>query len=404
VKFLETKLANGLKIIGEQRSGAKSVALGFFVRAGARDETPEVSGVSHFLEHMMFKGTAKRDALKVTYDLGAMGAQANAYTTEENTVYYLSVLPEYFENALELYSDMLRPSLDQKEFDTEKKVILEEIALYKDRPTFVLFERALAEHFRNHDAGNSVLGSNESITALTSQQMRTYFDSRYTASNIVLAVSGNFNWDKLVELAEKYCGQWPGNVVERKLTPNIVKPNSITVHREKLNCAHCCMVTNAPSATDPRRYAAEVLSTIIGDSSGSRAYWELTDKGLADSASVDTDEMDGTGIVYGYVSCDPKNIEKVSGILKNIMSTALDFSDKDLERAKTKLATRFVLQGESVMKRLMAIGLNWTYGNGYLSLEKELNAIKEVTREDIVELTKEFDFTPVTVVTMLPSE
>ena len=143
LKFKSTVLKNGLRVVGEQRSSAVSSALGFFVKTGARDEEADVSGVSHFLEHMMFKGTEKRSALDITYQLGAMGAQANAYTSEENTVYYAAVLPEYFSDALELLSDMLRPALTEEEFKVEKKVILEEIALYQDRPTHVLFEASV---------------------------------------------------------------------------------------------------------------------------------------------------------------------------------------------------------------------------------------------------------------------
>ena len=141
--FKKYTLENNLTLLGEVNPHAKSVALGFFVKTGARDETADVSGVSHFLEHMMFKGTEKRSALDVTYDLGNLGAQANAFTSEENTVYYASVLPEYFEDTLELLSDMLRPSLSQEEYDVEKKVILEEIALYQDHPMHILFEASM---------------------------------------------------------------------------------------------------------------------------------------------------------------------------------------------------------------------------------------------------------------------
>ncbi len=157
-------LPNGLEIVGEHNPAAQSIALGFFTRTGSRDETPEISGVSHFLEHMMFKGTESRSAADVNREFDEMGANYNAFTSEENTVYYGAVLPEFQSQLLGLLGDMLRPSLRQDDFNTEKKVILEEIAMYKDRPHFTLFDLARETYHHGHSLGNSVLGSTESIS------------------------------------------------------------------------------------------------------------------------------------------------------------------------------------------------------------------------------------------------
>lgn len=402
MKFQTTRLDNGLTIIGERDDSAASVALGFFVRTGARDETPEISGVSHFLEHMMFKGTAKRSALDVTYALGAIGAQANAYTSEETTVYYAYVLPEYFPRAFEILADMLQPALDPGEFTTEKKVILEEIALYQDRPTYVMFERALREHFHDHPAGNSVLGSIESITNLTRDQMKSYFDARYAPSNMVLTVTGNFAWSELVDLAGRYCGSWVDKVCPREVRPNMPENREVVVQKEDLQVAHLCWLAPGPSATDEERYPAHVLSCILGDSFGSRAYWELVDKGLADAASIDIDEMDGTGMIMGYVSGQPDRIDAVGGTLRDIMCTPTKFDDDELQRAKTKIATRMVLSGESPRRRLMAIGNDWIYRGEYATLEEELARIKAVSREEVVQMLERFSFIPTTKVALLP--
>ena len=380
-----------------------SVGLGFFVKTGARDEYAKIEGVSHFLEHMMFKGTPTRSGLDITYQLGAIGAQANAFTSEENTVYYMGILPEYFQDGLELLSDMMRPSLDPVEFATEKKVILEEIALYKDRPTFVLFERALREYFKDHPAGTPVLGSVETVSALTPEEMRSYFDSHYTAANTVLAASGNFKWEELVALGEKYCGHWLGTPVERQYLPHKPKSAEHTLTKENLQRAHAVFVGPGPTATEEERYAAQVLSCILGDGSGSRAYWQLVDKGLADSASIDSDDMDGLGIVMGYVSSDPERIDDVSEVMLNIMKTPREFSDGDLERAKTKIRSRIVLQGESSMRRLMAIGLDWQYRNAYHTLEDELVRVQQVSKGEIHKMLERYSFTPLVKVKMIPA-
>lgn len=404
MKFYEAKLANGLTIIGEERESAVSVATGFFVKTGSRDESSELSGVSHFLEHMMFKGTARRSALDITYELSAIGAQANAFTSGENTVFYAAVLPEYLEKVFDILADMLRPSLDEQEFSTEKKVILEEIALYKDRPSHVLYEAAIREFFKEHSAGNSVLGSTDSVSALTAQQMRDYFERRYTAPNIVLAIAGKFNWQQVLDLAEKYCGRWSSAAENRAIVPHAPEKSKLALSKDELQCAHLCLVAAGPDATDDYRYPIQVLTCILGDSDGSRAYWELIDKGLADSAYIDSEEMDGTGLVLAYASTDPDHADKVCSILSGIMTTPDKYTQADLDRAITKLRTRLVLQGESSMRRLMAIGTDWIYRCEYMSLAEEAGRLKAVTKKEIDAALERFDFSPMTTVLMLPTE
>src|SRR5205823_9208046 len=163
-------LANGLEIIAEPSPSARSVALGFFVRTGARDETAEVSGVSHFLEHMVFKGTPNRTALDVNRDFDRIGASYNAFTSEENTVFYAAILPEYLPQALDILADILRPSLRTEDFDVEKNVIIEEIGMYEDQPMWSAYDQAKRAFFGPHPVGNSILGTTDSIRALKRDQ------------------------------------------------------------------------------------------------------------------------------------------------------------------------------------------------------------------------------------------
>ena len=179
MSFHHHELDNGLHVIGEVTPSARSMSLGFFVRTGSRDETPEVSGVSHFLEHMVFKGTPRRTALDVNRDFDRIGANYNAFTSEENTVFYAAILPEYLPQAVDILADILRPSLRGDDFDMEKNVIIEEIGMYEDQPMWSAYDHAKKAFFADHPLGNSVLGTPESITALTRDQMQGYFDKRY---------------------------------------------------------------------------------------------------------------------------------------------------------------------------------------------------------------------------------
>jgi predicted Zn-dependent peptidase len=219
MEFKYKQLGNGLTIIGEVNLGAQSAAVGFFVRTGSRDETPQISGVSHFLEHMLFKGTEALSALEVNEAFDRLGAKFNAFTSEENTVYYAAVLPEYLEAVTDLWSQLMRPTLRQDDFDMEKQVILEEIAMYLDMPDYLVFDRGRELFFKDHPCGNSVLGSIESITSLTAEQMRSYFHMRYAPNNITLACCGNFDFERLCRQVERHCGQWNSEETTRTTPP-----------------------------------------------------------------------------------------------------------------------------------------------------------------------------------------
>src|SRR4051812_1061520 len=174
--FQRQSLPNGLNIIGEISPSARSVALGFFVRTGSRDETVAECGVSHFLEHMVFKGTPRRSSLDVNRDFDRIGAFSNAYTSEENTVFYAAILPEYLPQAVDILADILRPSLRLDDFEMEKKVIIEEIGMYDDQPMWCAYDHAKKAFFADHPLGGSVLGSAASVGGLTRDQMQAYYD------------------------------------------------------------------------------------------------------------------------------------------------------------------------------------------------------------------------------------
>src|SRR5690242_10922215 len=207
--FHHHQLPNGLDIIAEVNPDSHSTALGLFVKTGSRDEDPAINGVSHFLEHMMFKGSEKYTWEDVNRIFDDMGARYNAFTSQEMTAYYANVLPEFTERTIEHLAHLLRPAIRNSDFDTEKKVILEEIAMYLDEPGHRLYEKLMEEHFSRHPLAMSVLGSADSITKLQRDQMANYFTSRYGPGNMVLAVTGQLDFDEIVKLAEKYMGQWP---------------------------------------------------------------------------------------------------------------------------------------------------------------------------------------------------
>src|SRR5712692_3455553 len=207
--FHTHKLSNGLQIVGQPMPDFESVAVSYYVHTGSRDEPDlSIAGVSHFLEHMVFKGTQTLDWQQITLEFNKIGAELNAFTSHEATVYYARVLGEYLERAVELLSDMMYPRLAESDFETEKEVIVNEIARSEDQPYNLAYRQLIATYFDTHPLGHDVLGSRESIRNMHVDQMRDYGTRRYGANNMILSVAGNFAWEHIVRLAEQYCSNW----------------------------------------------------------------------------------------------------------------------------------------------------------------------------------------------------
>jgi predicted Zn-dependent peptidase len=404
MRYDKHTLANGLQIVGEHNPAAKSIALGFFTRTGSRDETPEISGVSHFLEHMMFKGSERRTAEDVNREFDEMGARNNAFTSEEATVYFGAVLPEFQGKLLDLLADMLRPSLRQEDFDTEKKVILEEIAMYKDRPRYVAFDLARETYHHGHPLGNSVLGSTESITALAREQMLDYFQRRYAANNVTLVLVGNYDWDAAVADAEKACGGWQQAEAPRTLSEPEPFPQERMVVDSKRDRLYLYAVAPAPSAQGDDRFAAEVVAEALGGGDGSRLYWALTHPGLADSAGIYYDANDGAGAFYAFASCDPSHAQQVMQILRETLAAPQEepIPEEELTRARRKLASHFVIGAETPMGRLTAVGFDWLYRRQITPLDELVERYRAVSAESVAGLLSGRPFDQLTLVALGP--
>ena len=251
MKFHEATLDNGLTVIAELNPHVQSVAAGFFVRTGARDESMEVNGVSHFLEHMAFKGNEKHSADDVNRIFDELGARYNASTSEEVTLYYAAVLPEYLADAFEVLAGLIRPSLRDADFQVERKVILEEIGMYEDQPSFIAYENAMKIHFDGHPLGQSILGSSQSIAQLTRDQMADYHREHYRAGNITVAVAGNTDWNEILRLANQWCGKWQAGGTPRKSDEARAKGGSALTTKEAFTQQHVMQMSPAPSADEP---------------------------------------------------------------------------------------------------------------------------------------------------------
>jgi predicted Zn-dependent peptidase len=406
MEFRSHRLPNGLDIVAEINSAAHSMGLGFFVRTGARDETPELAGVSHFLEHMVFKGTPRRSADDVNREFDEIGAHYNAFTSEESTVYYASLLPEYQSTALDILADIMRPSLRESDFEMEKKVIVEEIQMYLDQPPYGMDDRLKQLCFGSHPIANSVIGSEASVTALRPEQMLLYHRNRYSSDNLFVAAAGKVDFDALVVQVEELCGAWESAGAERPTPPATMDARiEIKAHTASMQ-QYALLLRDAPAAEDDDRFAAKLLTTVVGDDSGSRMYWELVDPGLVESASLGHYEYQGLGMFYTWLACEPEdtvdNLSRLQQLFEIVEQRGI--TDEELAQAKNKLKARVVLSNERPRSRLFNVGGNWLQRREYRSLADDLQAVDSVTIADVRAVLEKFPLSKHATVAVGPLE
>ncbi len=384
VTFRRAVLKNGLQIVAETDPNAHTASVGFFFRTGARDEEPRLMGVSHFLEHMMFKGTAKRNAQQVNNDFDAIGASHNAYTTAEMTAYYAHVLPEHVDGVTEILADILRPALRVEDFNEERGVILEEIAMYEDQPFWALYERSMELFYGSHPLARRVLGTKETIARLERDEMAKYFNDRYSADNATLAVAGRVDFDVFVEHVQTLCGHWQATKAERMFPRWNIVDHDDTLRLKNATRHYLLMAMPAPHINDPQRYEATMLAHVLGDADGSRLHWSLIETGLAEEASAQYDGRDGVGEFLVSAVCDPKDASEVEAACRKEIAGVLDgLSDDDLLRARSKIATSVTLAGERPSGRMNRLGTILAYCGEYCPLEEELARIEAVTLDQL---------------------
>ena len=331
-------------------------------------------------------------------ELDELGGQSNAYTSEEQTVYYATVLPKFQDRIVDLLTDMLSPTLDEDEFATERQVILEEIAKYEDQPPFGAFERAMEVHFGPRGLGRRVLGTAESIRTMEASIMRDYFNRRYRPENIVLAASGNIDFDGLVAQVEQLTQSW----AERPTTPppatdpSDLVPVGISLETRiaipDAQQAYFVGITPGPSSTSTDRYAARVLGSIMGDEGGSRLFWELIDSGRAEVATLWPHEFIDAGAWFTYMVCAPEDANSNRRLMEEVIqrTVASGIKPEELQQTISKATAGSIMQSERPSNRLFGIGSRWLTCQEYLSTDETLDCLRGITVEDVEQAAKKY--------------
>ena len=390
----QTTLENGLRIVAEPQESAASAAIGFFVRSGARDEPQLLMGVSHFLEHMAFKGSATRSASEVDRAFDALGVQHGAWTSHEMTAFWTAGLPETLVPCSGILAEVLRPALRQEDFDAERGVILEEIAMYDDHPFWVLYERAMEVYWGEHPMGHRVLGTPDSIEAMERDAMAAYHARRYGAGNTVVAMAGQVDFDAMVQIIEDVCGDWEIGETHRDDAAPVTHGGDLHVPLDDVRQHYRLCVMPGPDQDDDRRYASAALGAILGSGDASRLHWALVDTGLAEEAAASCDPRDGTGMQMVWAVCSREHAEQVADVMTaQMQQLATSVTPDDLARVRSRAATALALGAELPGDRMQRTGRIVAATGHYRSLEEELDRVESLSLEDLAEAAQAFPWT-----------
>jgi predicted Zn-dependent peptidase len=385
-----TELDSGVRVVTEAVPSVRSVALGLWVKTGSRFETPAQAGVSHFLEHMLFKGTEKHSAIEISETFDGLGASVNAATGKETTHLHARFLDEHTEGAFELLAEMLLGPT-YAEVDSERDVVLEEIAMYEDEPMDRVHDFLADAVFGEHPLGRRVLGSAEVIASIPVPEINAYHDARYVAPNIIVSAAGHVDHGAICELAQRYVLASTQAPAGSNGAGAATEPR-LRFQEKDTEQYHICFGAPGLTRTDERRFALAVLDSIFGGATSSRLFIEVREKrGLAYSVGSYNDQFTDLGLVATYVGTREENVEEACGLIAKELERlrAEPVSDEELARGKEHIKGRTVLSSESTATRMSRNARAVMFGIPTYTLDELLEKVDAVTVDDVTALSEE---------------
>jgi predicted Zn-dependent peptidase len=391
-KYVLSELDSGERVISERIAHVRSVAIGIWIGAGSRDETDAKAGLSHFIEHLLFKGTASFSAQEIAEIFDTLGGELNAATSREHTVVYARVPDDRLETALDVMGEMVfAPAF--AELDAEREVVLEEIAMYEDQPQELVHDLISEATFGNHPLGRPVIGSADVISSVSRRTVSAYHRSMYVPGNVVVSAAGNLKHaelERLLQKAQRKAVQAPVRKGPR-VRPPLVKPPapSLRFQRKDTEQYHACIAAPGIARSDRRRFAASLLDAILGGSASSRLFQEIREKrGMAYAVYSFASQYTDTGQLGVYIGTREDNLAACLEITSDQIAeiVAGNVRPEELERAKENLKGRIMLSMESTSNRMSRLGKSLITDTELLSLERIIAEIDAVEPEALAEL------------------
>ena len=395
-----TVLPSGLRIVTEEVPSVRSAAIGIWVNVGSRDETPAVAGASHFLEHLLFKGTTRRTALEISATIEAVGGEMNAFTSKEYTCFYARVIDTDLPMAIDVVSDLITSSIvSALDVDAERKVVLEEIAMRDDDPSDLVHDLYAETYYGDTTLGRPILGTIKSIKEMSRSSVFNYYKKKYLPQDLVVAVAGNIKHKRVVAMVEEALSR--DNFLDVKGAPQI-RPNtpvktkpmhSVGLLTRKTEQAHMFYGMEGVARSDDRRFAMGVLASALGGGMSSRLFQEIREKrGLAYSVYAYAQQFAGSGQIGFYAGCNPTKAIEVVEIIREILADVAEngMSHEEIERAKGAVRGSLVLSQEDSGSRMSRIGKNEIVYGQIMGFDDILKAISRVNPTDVREIASEY--------------
>jgi predicted Zn-dependent peptidase len=381
-----TTLPNGIRVITEPMPSLRSIALGCWVDTGTRDELPNEQGASHFLEHLLFKGSETLSAREVSEIFDSIGAESNAFTSKENTCYWTRLLDQDLGTGFDVLSEMIqRPAFRQNEIDAERQVVIEEINMNEDDPDDVAFENFTTGAFSGHPLEAPVLGTRESIRGMSRDDIHSYWKRRYGAGSMVVAGAGSLEHEAVVEMVSSRFGDWSGDTVDHEFGPN--SPTStVSITRRDTEQAHIVLGGKGLNRSDERRWAFEVMNHVVGSGMSSRLFREVREeRGLAYAVYGFKLAYADAGAWGVYVGTTPSQAHTALNVIRDELSkvVAEGITPEELERAKGSMRGGLALSLEDPNSRMVRLGRDELSGMPHLSVDERLAKLEAVTLEDV---------------------
>ena len=384
-------LPGGLRVVTEYVPAVRSASVGLWVNVGSRDEGPTVAGAAHFLEHLLFKATPARTSVEIAQAVDAVGGELNAFTSKEHTCYYAHVLDDDLEMAVELVADVvLNGVCAPDDVELERDVVLEEIAMRDDDPEDTLGDVLLSAMFGDHPVGRPVIGSIDSVSGMTRNQLRSFHVRRYTPERMVLAVAGNIDHDHVVALAREFFGErlvkGRKPLPHRKGSGRLTVPPGLTLISRDCEQTHLTMGVRVPGRHWPDRWALSVLNTALGGGLSSRLFQQIREtRGLAYSVYSAVDSFADSGAFSLYAGCLPERFDEVVRLAAEVLETVArdGITDAECRIAKGSLRGGLLLGLEDSASRMNRLGRTEINYGRYRTLTSTLRSIEQVTVEDV---------------------
>lgn len=389
--YQKTTLQNGLRIVTEEIPSVKSVTIGIWIGTGSRSENEENMGVSHFLEHLLFKGTINRSAKQIAEAVDSVGGQLNAFTAKEYTCYYIKVIDRHHDLALDILSDMvLYPKFSPEDLEKEREVVLEEIHMNEDMPDELIHDLFMETVWPDHTLGRNILGTAEAIGGMHMGLIKAFYDRHYVPANMVVACAGNIKHEQLVSLVSKYLGNASGVISRDRL----IKPqfsSTVLLKPRDTEQTHICIGVQGLPSYDEQAYTLNVLNTVLGGGLSSRLFQLIReDRGLAYAVYSYLNSYQDAGLITIYAGTRPANAQQVITLVQSEIKklSTEGITPAELSRAKEYIIGNLLLGLENTSGRMMRLGKLELAMRDILSIEEVISKVRLVSIEDVLRLSK----------------